>query len=371
MTLRSYFRQLRDFDWLMVAAMLLLSAFSLAALYGIASGKEPPDYLNLFKQLFFIFVGLLVMVVVASISVQRISQSALVGYVLGVVLLVAVLIFGRTLSGTTGWFTVFGASFQPVELGKLALIVMLARVFSEPSAPGALRLRTLAVSGALTGMYFILTVLQPDLGSALLLLLCWAGMAVVAGMSRRQAGIILVAVILGAALAWTTLLQNYQRDRIMSFLNPSADPYFRGYQVQQSIIAVGSGQLFGRGLGLGSQSQLKFIPAAQTDFIFAVIAEELGFFGAMLVMTAYAVLFVRLAAIIRRASTAFGGYLVTGISVVMFSQVTINIGMNLGVLPVTGIGLPLLSYGGSYLVTTFALLGLAQGVAIASVKYRT
>lgn len=371
MSWRSHFRQLRDFDWLMIAAMLLLSAFSLAALYGIASGREPPDYVNLFKQLLFIIIGLLVMVVVATVNVQRVAQSAWAAYLLGSVLLLAVLVFGRTLSGTTGWFTIAGASFQPVELGKLALIVMLARVLGEPSAPGTLPLRTLGISGALAGAYFVLTVLQPDLGSALLLLVIWVGMAAIAGLGRRQAAALLLVFILGATFAWTAVLQNYQRDRILSFLNPAADPYVRGYQVKQSIIAVGSGQLFGRGLGLGSQSQLKFIPAAQTDFIFAVIAEELGFFGAMLVISAYLVMFMRLAAIARRAGNAFGGYLVTGVSVLMFSQVVINIGMNLGLLPVTGIGLPLLSYGGSYLVMTFALLGLAQGVAIASVKYRT
>ena len=173
-----------------------------------------------------------------------------------------------------------------------------------------------------------------------------------------------------AIIGWNFMLQPYQKSRILTFINPAADPYDRGYQVRQSIIAIGSGQWFGRGLGSGSQSQLKFIPASQTDFIFAVIGEELGFFGATLVLGAYLVLFLRCIILVRRASDDFASYLVIGISLLLFSQVVINIGMNIGVLPVTGIGLPFLSYGGSYLVMTFALAGVAQAVATHSIKYR-
>lgn len=370
MSFRSRIRQLLYYDWLLFAVMLLLCAFSLAALYGIATGFETPNFINLQKQFVFILIGLGVMVGVSSVSPQRFHQYSAAMYVIGLLLLIAVLIFGQTLRGTTGWFTVGTIGFQPVELAKLALIVILARVFSSRPGSGPLSNRTLVITALLTGAYATLTLAQPDFGSAILLVCIWVGMAALSGITWRQVmvGVGLFAVI--ATIGWSFILQPYQQNRILTFLNPSADPYGRGYQVRQSIIAIGSGQWFGRGLGSGSQSQLKFIPASQTDFIFAVIGEELGFFGAVLVLGAYVVLFLRCIVLVRRASDDFASYLIIGISILLFSQVVINIGMNIGVLPVTGIGLPFLSYGGSYLVMTFAISGVAQAVATTSVKYR-
>lgn len=370
MSLRSYFRHLLYYDWLLLSAVLLLCAFSLAALYGIATGFEQPNFFNLQKQFVFILIGLGVMVGVSSVGLPRLRQSSGFLYAIGLGLLVAVLIFGQTLRGTTGWFTIGTIGFQPVELAKLALIVALARAFGSRPGSGPLPNRTLGVTALLTGVYAALTLLQPDFGSATLLIFIWCGMAGLSGITRRQALVGLALTIVIATVGWNFVLQPYQQQRIITFLNPAADPYGRGYQVRQSIIAIGSGQWLGRGLGSGSQSQLKFIPASQTDFIFAVIGEELGLLGTTLVLAAYLVLFLRCVVLIRRASDDFAVYLALGISLLFFSQVVINIGMNLGLLPVTGIGLPFLSYGGSYLVMTFALVGVAQAVARASVKYR-
>lgn len=370
MSPRSYFQKLRYFDWLMLSAVLLLCAFSLAALYGIATGFEPLDLSNLSKQIVFIALGIAVMLIMASFNPLRFSQYATFGYLGGGLLLCAVLWFGQTLRGTTGWFTFAGLGFQPVEVAKLALIVMLARLFSQGTSDGKLSGRTVLSSAALTAVYVGLALLQPDFGSAVVLIIIWFGMLIFCGVSMRQVAVIAALLLAMATVGWGFFLKDYQRGRIISFLQPAADPYGRGYQVRQSIIAVGAGQFLGRGLGFGSQSQLKFLPASQTDFIFAVIAEELGFLGAGAVIAAYFVLFYRLLVAARRAGSDFSATLILGIGVLLFAQVMINIGMNIGMLPVTGIGLPFLSYGGSYLVITFSLLGMAQAVSIASVKYR-
>ncbi|MDO8559704.1 MAG: FtsW/RodA/SpoVE family cell cycle protein [bacterium] len=363
-------RHLRYYDWLLLSAVVVLCAFSLAALYGIATGFEIPDFGNLRKQVLFIALGMLALVSVSTVNTRWLKQYAIAGYVLGALLLSAVLLFGQTRSGTTGWFTLGPVGFQPVEVAKFALIILLAHLLAARPSGGGLPWRLLAESGGITALYCGLTLLQPDFGSAMLLLVIWLGMVFFAGVTARQ--VLAMAAVVGVLGAgwWTFFSQDFQHARIVTFLNPAADPYGRGYQVRQSIIAVGAGQLLGRGLGSGSQSQLKFIPASQTDFIFAVIAEELGLLGAGVVLAAYLVLLLRLAALVRRAADDFAAALVHGIAVLLFVHIVINIGMNLGLLPVTGIPLPLLSYGGSYLVITLTLLGVAQSVAISSVKYR-
>lgn len=370
MSFRSLVRWLRYFDWILLSAILVLCAFSLAALYGLAKSFAQPDFVNLKKQVVFIGLGLVVMAGIAAISPSRVRSASRLGYGVGVGLLAAVLFFGQTLRGTTGWFTVGTIGFQPVELAKLFLVIFLARLLHQRPRHGPGTNWFLATSAAATAVYVGLTMRQPDFGSAILLVLVWLGVAFLAGLTRRQVWTILAVLVVGGVVWWGFFLKDYQHDRIITLLNPAQDPLGRGYQVRQSIIAVGAGQLLGRGLGSGSQSQLKFIPAAQTDFIFAVIAEELGFFGASLVIVAYGVMFYRMVTIAQRAHDDFAGGLVYGMSVLLFCQVAINIGMNLGLLPVTGIGLPLLSYGGSYLVITFAMLGLAQGVTVSSIKYR-
>lgn len=367
---RAYMATLRYYDWLLVTAAVVLCAFSLAALYGLATGFETPDFANLRKQVLFIGMGFGAMVIVSALNLRRLRQYAVAGYGLGAVLLAGVLLFGQTRRGTTGWFTLGPVGFQPVELAKLALVVLLARLLADRPSGGDLPWRQLGTTGAVTAVYCGLTLLQPDFGSALLIGVIWLGMAFFAGLTARQVRAILAVLVVGGVVWWGFFLKDYQHDRIITFLNPAKDPLGRGYQVRQSIIAVGAGELLGRGLGAGSQSQLKFIPAAQTDFIFSVIAEELGFLGAMVVLAAYMILLLRLVALARHAADDFAAAVAHGIAVVLFAQVVINVGMNLGLLPVTGISLPLLSYGGSYLVITLTLLGVAQSVAIASVKYR-
>lgn len=369
MPLRSYLRQLRRLDWLMMGAVVLLLSFSFAALYGIGASLDPPDFSLLRKHATFAALGVLALAFSFSVPTAWWRQYVLPLYGFGVLLLLGVLLFGQTRRGTTGWFGLGPLSFQPVELSKLTLLVMLAYLVDRRAAQSPASWAFVLRTGAATAVYILLVLLQPDFGSAALLALLWVGILAVVKVPTRQALLLGGIVLLVAAVAWNAVFQDYQRARVMTFLDPSTDPYGRGYQVRQAIIAVGAGRLWGRGLGFGSQSQLKFLPASQTDFIFAVIAEELGFVGVILVLAAYLVLLYRLVALAQRSADDFTATLTYGISLLLFCQVAVNIGMNVGLLPVTGIGLPLLSYGGSYLLATFLMLGMAQRVAASSIKY--
>jgi rod shape determining protein RodA len=232
-------------------------------------------------------------------------------------------------------------------------------------------LKHLLFSGLSVLFFIILVLRQPDLGSALILFLFWSAMIAVVGFKKKYIitiGLVLVIVLLSG---WAFFFEDYQKERIITFVNPSYyDQLDQGYNVTQAIIAVGSGGITGRGVGFGSQSQLKFLPEAQNDFIFAVIAEELGFLGFCLVLTLFAVFFYRMLSSIKKIDDDFGIYFIIGTTVLIFIEMFINIGMNIGILPVIGISLPFLSYGGSAIVSTLMLVGIVENIIIRSkMKY--
>ena len=369
MSLRHHLANLKYVDWLMLAAMVVLFSIGLAALYGIAVSHEVPDYTVLLKQLGFFALGLAALVAFSLLDYHSVRQSAWVGVAVAAVLLAVVLGLGITLRGTRGWFSLGVFTFQPVEIAKFALLVALARLAGDRLGAGG-GTRFLLASGGVLALLAGLTLLQPDFGSALMLVATGVGVLYLAGVPLRTLAGLGLAFGLVFLLALTSFFQDFQRQRVLTFLNPAADPYGRGYHVRQAIIAVGSGQWLGRGLGFGSQTQLRFIPAAHTDFIFAVIAEELGFVGGAVVIAAFGVLFWRLGVLMQRAADDFGAYLAAGAGAMLFVQFFVNVGMNVGLLPVTGVSLPFVSAGGSFLVTAMALLGVLQSVAIRSVKYR-
>ena len=354
--------RLRAPDWPLLIAMFTLVLFGLAAIYSVELSHTASTFLNVKKQVFAAALGAGVFLFIAVSNYHLLRNYAVLLYGTGVLLMVSVLLFGETIRGTTGWFAVGPMSFQPVEYMKFALAVALAAYFS-----GRARLefgfRELYESAAIVGVPVGLTMLQPDLGSALLLLALWGVVVLFAGIKKLYLLALSALSTLSAILSWQFLFAEYQKARVMTFLNPAIDPLGQGYNVTQAIIAVGSGGWFGRGLGFGSQSQLKFLPESQTDFIFAVIAEELGFIGVVLLLVAFAFLFWRLLGLASRAHDDFPGYLLIGIGGVLFAQMCVNVGMNLGLLPVTGVALPLVSYGGSSLVFTLAMLAVAQSVA--------
>ncbi len=354
--------QFRGADWLIVLSAFVLILLGLSAIYSVDLSRGT-ELLNVKKQLIAVGIAMVVAFFLATSNYKLLRNYSLVLYVIGMLALVSVLIFGTTVRGSRGWFVFDWISLQPVEFMKFALMVALSTYFSQ-RARAPFFAREFLESLCIAGLPIIATLLQPDLGSASMLAGIWLCMALFAGM-RARFFVPLIAGVAGAFwLGWQFFFADYQRDRILTFFNPQADPLGQGYNVAQAIIAIGAGGWLGRGLGFGSQSQLKFLPESQTDFIFAVIAEELGFFGVLLLLGAFLLLFQRLITHIRLSRDSFTAFLVIGITSTFFLQIFVNIGMNLGLFPVTGIGLPLVSYGGSSLTLFLVFLGVLQSVAM-------
>ena len=359
----------RQFDWMLAVAVFVLVLLGLAAIYSVALSQESADFLFVKKQLIALLIGVVLFAVFAFSNYRLLRSYSAVLYFLGVLLLILVLIFGVTVRGTTGWFSLLGFSFQPVELMKIILVVVLARYFAD-RARRQLGWREIIESGGLTAVPVGLVLLQPDLGSALVLVFIWGFVLIMSGLKKRHALALFASGTVVFVMSWLFLFADYQKARILTFLNPTADPLGQGYNVTQAIIAIGSGQWFGRGLGFGSQSQLKFLPEAQTDFIFAVIAEELGFLGVALVLSAFALLFLRIIRLAKLSTDNFTSYLLLGIGGSLFFQFVVNVGMNLGLLPVTGIALPFVSYGGSALISALLMLGIVESIALRTQSVR-
>ena len=353
----------RSSDWFFVFAIFTLILFGLSAIYSVELSQQGSGFFNMKKQLIAAVIASGIFVAIANSNYKLLRNYSVLLYLVGVVLLVTVLFLGTNVRGATGWF-VFGLfSFQPVEFMKVALAVALATYFSRRARP-EFGLRELFESLVIAGVPAGLTLLQPDLGSASILMGMWFVIVLFAGVRLRYVvSLLLIGAIL-ATLAWNFTFAEYQKARILTFVNPGYDTLGQGYNVNQAIIAIGSGGLFGRGLGFGSQSQLKFLPESQTDFIFAVIAEELGFIGVCLVLGAFTLLIYRIFMYARMSRDDFPAYLLVVIAGLLALQIFVNVGMNLGLFPVTGIGLPLVSYGGSSLVFLMMLLGVVMSIAL-------
>jgi rod shape determining protein RodA len=354
----------RRFDWLMILAAFVLFCFGIATITSVELSHGAQEFVFVRKQLIALGLGVGLFIAAASVNYQLFRAYGRLFYVFAIGLLISVLLFGQTLNGTTGWFIVAGFSFQPVEFMKLALALELARYFSD-SAHENFGWRELFQSGARTALPVILIMLQPDLGGAIILMGIWAVMIFFAGI--RSYHLVTLALIFGLLVGGVLVsgqLEDYQLERIATFFNPSSDPLKTGYNVAQAKIAIGAGGIFGRGLGAGSQSQLRFLPESQTDFVFAVIAEELGFVGVVLVLSAFILLFVRLLINVRVTRDAFAAYLLIGIFATFFVQTFIHVGVNLSIMPATGVTLPFVSYGGSSLIMMLTMLGVAESIAI-------
>ncbi len=359
------FRQrIFQFDWLLLSVVFVLTAVGLAAIYSVDLSRGGP--LSLFPtQVTALLIGLVALLVAGSTHITVYQSSAKIAYIVGFLLLIAVLIFGQSIRGTTGWFRVAGFSFQPVEFAKVSLILFLASWIHRYNR----RFRSwqfLVSTGFFTLVYMGLVMLQPDLGSALILGSVWVGLLALAGTKKRYLLGMIGLVALAGTAGWFFLFEDYQKDRLRTFVNPEAYASNEGYNVVQSIIAIGAGRLTGRGLGFGSQSQLHFLPEAQTDFIFSVIGEELGFIGALILLTLYILLLWRLIRIALLCKNDFAAFFVLGVAVMISVQVFINIGGTTGLLPVTGVTLPFVSYGGSSLIMNLLLIGIAQSMAVAT-----
>ncbi|MFA5777824.1 MAG: rod shape-determining protein RodA [Parcubacteria group bacterium] len=347
------------FDWVLVAAVLFLTGISLLALYGIsAAGFNEANII--WKQLFFAFVGISAMAFFSRIDYHYLRSYSRPIYFTTVIVLILVLLLGNRVHGTSGWLGLGIFNVQPVEFAKVALIIFLASFISSKKIVLGEAVQLVA-SMILTAVIVFLVIKQPDFGSAMVLLGIWIGMAFFSGINKKILAVLLGIGILAGAATWFNLA-DYQKARIVSFANPEFDIKGSGYNVFQSIVSVGSGGMTGKGIGQGSQSQLDFLPESHTDFIFATVTEELGFLGAMLVLFLYAVLFYQMRKIALLAPDNFGYLLTSGIMIMLFTQLLINIGMNIGLVPVAGIPLPFLSYGGSSLVACFVAVGIVLNI---------
>jgi len=348
----------RNFDWVLIILILVLLAVGLAGIYSVDLSRGAS--LEFFPtQILALIIGLFFLLTAGLFHVSSYRSSAKLVYLISAVLLLLVLIFGETFRGTRGWFVFAGYSFQPAEFAKIGLILFLAW-WVQYYGRRFEKWQFVFTSGLITLVLVGLIMLQPDLGSALILAGIWFGMLFLTGTKKKYIiGLLLVFLII-FLLSWLFLFADYQKGRILTFIDPERDPLGSGYNVTQSVIAIGSGQLVGRGLGFGSQSQLHFLPEAQTDFIFAVIAEELGFIGALVVLVLYFLIFWRLLGIARQAQDEFATYMVLGIILLFFIQILINLGAAAGFMPVVGVTLPFLSYGGSSLVINLLLVGVAM-----------
>lgn len=320
------------------------------------------------RQLVWVVIGIAVFLFSSFLDYRMFRASGLfllLAYLAGVVALMALLVFGPITRGIRGWFGIGGVLIQPVEFTKLLLVILVAKYFSKRHSEIA-QMRHLVISGMYFAIPVLLILLQPDLGSAFIVLAIWVAVTLFSGIRYKHFALLMVLLAAAAIIGWFFVLAPYQKSRITAFLDPYQDPRGTGYNVIQSLIAVGSGQMFGKGFGYGSQTHLRFLPEAETDFIFAAFAEEWGFSGAFTLLILYGVMFWRLLRIGFFVNNNFARLYVLGFSTLLFTQIFIHVGMNLGIFPVTGITLPFVSYGGSSLVSLMAGMGVAQSIRIHS-----
>ncbi|HNP79738.1 MAG TPA: rod shape-determining protein RodA [Candidatus Pacearchaeota archaeon] len=352
----------RKFDWIIVFTSFLLCVFGLVSIYS-SSGE---DLSNFYKQLFFVVLGFVLMFLMSFYDNRDLRENPVLVlslYFLCVTFLVGLLFFAPEIRGIKSWYKIGIFSFDPIEPMKVALILLLAKYFSKRHVE-LYNLKHIIFSGVYLAIPAILIFLQPEFGSVIILLSIWIGILLISGIRVREFIILSLIFIIIFTLAWNFFLKDYQRDRIFSFIAPQEDLLGQGWSQNQAKISIGSGGMFGQGIGKGSQTQYGFLPEAQTDFIFSAIAEETGFVGIFVLFSAFSVLFLRIIRIALNARSNFSRLFACGLSFSIFSQMVISVGMNLGILPVIGIPLPLVSYGGSNLIFTFIAFGILQNMKI-------
>jgi len=336
--------------------VLLFVTFFLVALGILMISSTDPSFA--LQQLIFSLLGFLVFFTVSALDHRFFKSFAFALYLFVLFLLLILPIFGEAIRGSTRWINLGFFLFQPSELAKPVLILTLAWFFDNRHSSS---LKDIFLSLFFVLPYFILVFHQPDLGNALIIFLIWVSIVFVSGLPSLFAvlGVVFASFLL--PISWF-FLAAYQKARLVSFLNPTLDPLGTGYSILQSQIAIGSGQLFGRGFGRGTQSHLAFLPARQTDFIFATLSEELGLFGASMLLLVFFVLVIHILDVAKISAKRFPTQISIGVATWILVQIFINVGMNLGIVPVTGITLPLISYGGSSLISTLFGLGIINSI---------
>jgi rod shape determining protein RodA len=351
----------RDFDWVLLSFVLALCALGVLEIYSATlNTKFVGAHV---RQIYWIIAGLIVMFVASRINYQALIENVPWIYIASIVSLLAVLIFGQKYLGARRWIRIGGAThFQPSEWVKLVLILAMAKYFADPNRFRDMSFMDLVKAGSVVGVPMLLVLAQPDLGTALTYFPVAVMGLFLGGMKFRHAALILVCAAMVAIPAYKFGLKQYQKDRLTTFVSPENDPQKKGYQSIQSQIAVGSGGIWGKGTTKGTQTQGLFLPVTHTDFIFAAFSEEHGFVGALGVLLLYFMVLMRLVHNAQTAPDRAGSFVVMGVVAVLTFHVLINVGMVVGFMPVTGIPLPLMSYGGSSVLFTFLALGIVMNI---------
>lgn len=315
------------------------------------------------EQVTFIIIAILLMVFISSADVKllRESKTAFLLYMLSIVLLTLVLFLGKEVNGARSWFSFGSFTFQPVDIAKISLLILLAKYLARRHMELA-NLKHLLISGFYAIIPVVLVARQPDFGSAIVILTLWFVLSVLSGIPKKQILAIVFLAIASCTALWFFGFEDYQRDRIRSFLNPLSDITGTGYNAFQSVVAVGSGGFIGKGVGEGTQSRLSFLPEYETDFVFAAFSEEWGFIGSFLVIFSIVLIIWRLSIYAMRGSSNFETLFCAGLAIIIFVHGAINIGMNIGLLPVTGLTLPFMSAGGSHLIAEAVGIGIAMSM---------
>jgi rod shape determining protein RodA len=352
----------RDFDWVLLGFVGVLSIISVLEIKSATLHTKFHGFDH--KQIGFLAAGLLLMFLISMIDYHRLLDIVPWAYGISIFSLIAVKVAGQKVLGARRWINLGGGvHFQPSEWVKLVLIVAVARYFWNLSGKD-LTWPDIGKAAALVGIPMVLVLTQPDLGTALTYTPILMAGLFLGGIRPRQVGIIMLFLALAGVAAWKSgkRLKPYQQARINAFMNPDSDPKGSGYQIRQSLIAVGSGGIWGKGANKGTQTQGDFLPIPYTDFIFAAFCEEHGFVGALGVLLLYFLILMRLIQNAQTAADLSGTYIIMGVVAVIVFQIAVNIGMVVGLMPVTGIPLPLMSYGGSSILFTFLALGIVMNV---------
>ena len=354
-----YFKKL---DWILIISVLLLIGIGLLSIYSISLGKG--DFLNFKKQIIFSAIGIVLLFLVSFFDWRGFRDNPyfiLVLYFVCIGLLTGLFLFAPEIRGIKSWYKIGPFSYDPIGITTLVLVILLAKFFSIRHIE-MYRLSHILLSGLYILIPFILISRQPNLGSALILIALWLGILLVSGIKLKHFLILALSGLLIVILSWQFILKDYQRERVISFLAPQIEPLGASWSQNQAKIAIGSAGFLGKGFGSGSQTQYGFLTEPHTDFIFSSIAEEFGLMGAMFLLLLFGVLIWRIMKIAFSATTNFPRLFAAGFSVVLISQIFIHIGMNLGILPVIGIPLPLVSYGGSSLTAILIGIGVLQSI---------
>lgn len=354
-------KALKRIDWLLLVFIAPIIAGGLVTMKSFALAENATNFFS--KQILWVLISLSVFFIFSFIDFRFLKRTdVLVFLFLSMcTILLALVVFGNIFNENKSWFNFGFFSFQPVDFMKLALVLVLAKYFSRRHVE-IRDIKHIFISGLYALLPLILVLLQPDFGSAMIVLFIWFGMVLVSGISKVHLLLVISTGIIIFISLWFFVFAPYQKARIYNFINPLADIHNTGYNVFQSTVAVGSGQVLGKGLGFGTQSRLKFLPVAESDFIFAAFAEEWGFVGSFLILVFYGLLIWRILYLATLGASNFEILFGMGIAIFFMGHIIINIGMNLGLMPVTGIPLPFMSYGGSHLLTEFAGLGILMSM---------